>query len=161
MRQKSDILERKSRFPTLFATRPLICCAICKESFYTENKYNLFHHKLSAEYFFIKQLFQKKTVFSEKTLKNCLDVFKRLQFTITASHCAAGIPLAYINNFIQIWCGVPFYSMLCRSSSRRMYLEPNWPLFESSARKYIWNILLHSNTNVSRSGFHRADYNLQ
>ncbi len=80
--------------------------------------------------------------------------FKRLQFPVTASHSAAGIPLVYINNFIQIWCGAPFYSMPCGLNFRRMYLKPHGLPFELSSRKYsIWIILLHSNTNDSRSGF--------
>ncbi len=77
-----------------------------------------------------------------------------------ASRSAAGIPSAYINNFIQIWCGTPFYSMPCRSNSCWIYLEPHGLAFESSGRKYIWIILLRSNTDDSRSGFHGADCNL-
>ncbi len=87
--------------------------------------------------------------------------FKRLWFPVTANHSAAGIPLADINNFIQIWCGVPFYGTPCRSDSRRMYLEPHGLPFKSSSRKYIWIILLRSNTNDSLRGFHRADCKLQ
>ncbi len=87
--------------------------------------------------------------------------FKRLRFPITACHSADGIPLAYINNFIQIWCDALFYGMLCGSNSRRMYLEPHRLLFESYCKKYIWIILLCSNTNDSHSGFHKADYNLR
>ncbi len=88
--------------------------------------------------------------------------FKQLWFPVTASSSAAGIPLVYINNLIiQIWCSMPFYSMLCGSNLCRMYLQPHGPLFESSGRKYIWTILLHSNTNNSHSGFYRADCNLR
>ncbi len=78
-----------------------------------------------------------------------------------ASHSVTGIPLPYINNFIQIWCSTLFYSMSYGSNSRWMFLEPHGPLFESSGRKYIQIILLRSNTNDSRSRFHRADCNLQ
>ncbi len=70
------------------------------------------------------------------------------------SCCVAGIPLVYINNFIQIWCDAPFYGMLCGSNSRRMYFKLHGPPFESSGGKYIWIILLCSNTNDSCSGFH-------
>ncbi len=74
--------------------------------------------------------------------------------------CGAGIPLVYIDNFMPIWCGTLFYGILCGSNSCRMCLEPHRPLFESYGRKYTWIILLHSNTNVSRSRFHRAGCNL-
>ncbi len=77
-----------------------------------------------------------------------------------ANCSVAGIPLAYINNFIQIWCGTPFYSMLYGSNSHQMYLELQGPPFESSGRKYIWIILQRSNTNDSRTGFNRIDCNL-
>ncbi len=91
---------------------------------------------------------------------NYMAGFKRLRFPTMANRSAAGIPLAYINNFIQIWCGTPFYGMPCESDSHQPYLELHGSLFESSGRKYIWIKLLCSNTNDSRSGFHRADYNL-
>ncbi len=42
-------------------------------SSYAENEYNLFHRKLDAKNFYIKQFFQKKqkkTVFSEETVEN-------------------------------------------------------------------------------------------
>ncbi len=86
--------------------------------------------------------------------------FKRLRFLVTASRSATGIPSAYINNFIQIWCGAPFYGIPCGSNSCWMYLKPHGPLFESSGRKYIWIRLLSSNTDDSRSRFHRADCKL-
>ncbi len=63
--------------------------------------------------------------------------FKQLWFAITASHSVAGILLLYINNFIQIWCSVLFYGMLCGSNSCQMYLEPHGLLFEPFVRKYI------------------------
>ncbi len=56
---------------------------------------------------------------------------------------------------------MPFYSIPCGSNSHKTYLEPHRPPFESSCRKYIWIILLRSNTNDSCSGFHTADCNLQ
>ncbi len=65
--------------------------------------------------------------------------FKRLQFPVTTSRSAVGILSAYINNFIQIWCGTPFHSMPCMSNSYWMYLEPHGLPFESSGRKYIWS----------------------
>ncbi len=68
VRQKSD--GGFVPFIPYFATRPLGHCAICKGSSYTKNKYNLFHHNLDVEYFFIQQFFQKKAVFYEKTVKN-------------------------------------------------------------------------------------------
>ncbi len=89
------------------------------------------------------------------------DGFKRLWFCVTANLSTAGIPLAYINNFIQIWCGAPFCSMLCGSNSCRMYLEPHRLPFESTGKKYIWIVLLRLNTNDSRNGFHRVDCNLR
>ncbi len=83
------------------------------------------------------------------------------RFPTTASCSVARLPLVYTNNFIPIWCSALFYSMPCGSNSRRMYLEPHGPLFESFGRKYIWIILLRSNTNDFHSRFHRADCNLR
>ncbi len=76
MRQKSDISERRSKGSPL---QPLLClqhlqlchCATCQGSSYTKNEYILFYQKFDAEYFFIRQFFRKKAVFSEKTAKNC------------------------------------------------------------------------------------------
>ncbi len=65
----------------------------------------------------------------------------------------------YINNFIQIWCSVLFCSMPCGSNSCQMNLERHRPPFESSGKKYMWIILLGSNTNDSHSWFHSADCN--
>ncbi len=62
VRQKRNISEHRS---------PLSPCATFKGPSYATNEYNRFHQKLDAEYFFILQFFQKKTVFSEKTVKNC------------------------------------------------------------------------------------------
>ncbi len=81
--------------------------------------------------------------------------FKRQRFPLLASHSATGIPLVYIHNFTQIWCGTPFYGMPWGLNSCRMYLEPHGSRFESSGRKYVWTILLCSNTR-----FHRVDCNL-
>ncbi len=79
--------------------------------------------------------------------------FKRLRFPIMANCSATGIPLAYINNFIQIWCGAPFCGMPCGSNSHQMYLEPHGLPFESSSSKYIWIILLRPNTMISAADF--------
>ncbi len=72
--QKNDTSDRRSNSPpstlTLFASQPLGHCATCKGPSYTKNQYNLFYHKLDAEYFLFNNFF-KKTVFSEKTVKNC------------------------------------------------------------------------------------------
>ncbi len=59
MRQKSDISERFAPFNLTLghgrwvAVRPV-------GVIYTKNEYNLFYHKLDAEYFFIQQFFWKK-----------------------------------------------------------------------------------------------------
>ncbi len=60
VRQKRDISDRRKlegasppSTLTLFATRPLGHCAICKGLSYTKNEYNLYHQKLDAEYLFI------------------------------------------------------------------------------------------------------------
>ncbi len=100
-------------------------------------------------------------MFHKDRHSSCLAGFKRLRFSVKASRSAAGIPLAYINNFIQIWCGALFYGVPCGLNSCWIYLEPHKLPFESFSWKYIWIILLRSNTNDSRSGFHRADCNLQ
>ncbi len=45
-----------------------------KGSSYIKNEYNPFYHKLDAEYIFVRQFKKKnkkKTVFSERTMKNC------------------------------------------------------------------------------------------
>ncbi len=57
---------------TIFKTRPLGHCAICKGSSYIKNEHNLFHQKLDAEYFFIQQLFRKKQYFPRKPWKTVL-----------------------------------------------------------------------------------------
>ncbi len=82
-------------------------------------------------------------------------------FLITISSPWTQWSKAYINNFIQIWCGAPFYGMPYGSNSCQMYLEPHGPPFESSSRKNIWIILLRSNTDDSRRGFHMADCDLR
>ncbi len=65
VRQKSDISA------PLFATRPTVSGATCQGSPYTKNEYSLFYQKFDAEYFFIRQFFRKKLLFSKKTAKNC------------------------------------------------------------------------------------------
>ncbi len=72
VRQKRDILERRSKEPLLCLQLVQLChCATCQGSSYTKNEYSLFYQKFDAEYFFIQQFFWKKAVFSEKTTKNC------------------------------------------------------------------------------------------
>ncbi len=51
---------------TLFATQPPDQCATCKGPFNTKNEYNFFNRKLDAEYYFIRQFFQKKRRFLGK-----------------------------------------------------------------------------------------------
>ncbi len=48
---------------TLFVTWLLIHCGTCQGLSYTKNEYNLFYHKLDAEYLFIQQVFRKKQYF--------------------------------------------------------------------------------------------------
>ncbi len=70
VRQKRDILERRSKTFTLFATQPVGYYATCEGNL-TPKIYNpFFYQKLDAEYFFIQQFFQ--AVFLEKNARNHL-----------------------------------------------------------------------------------------
>ncbi len=53
----------------MFATRPLGHCTTCKGSSYTKNEYNLFYHKLDAEYFLFDNFFEKGNIFRENSEK--------------------------------------------------------------------------------------------
>ncbi len=68
VRQKSDILERRSKL-TLFATRPLGYCATCKGSSYTKNVNNFFYQKSDAQYFLLDNFFKKSSIFRENREK--------------------------------------------------------------------------------------------
>ncbi len=69
VRQKSDISDRRSKFCLQHVQ--LCHCATFQGSSYTKNEYSLFYQKFYSEYFFIRQFFRKKALFSEKTAKNC------------------------------------------------------------------------------------------
>ncbi len=43
--------------------------AMCKQSSYTKNEYNLFYQKLDAEYFLFKNFFEKNSIFWENPEK--------------------------------------------------------------------------------------------
>ncbi len=71
VRQKSDILERRSKEPLLCLQHvQLRHCATCQGSSHSKNEYSLFYQKFEVEYFLFNNFFEKNCIFRENR-KNC------------------------------------------------------------------------------------------